>query len=306
MLPREEEEGRTDKIEASKKKIAPRPAIAILRFMRRARSTTEKKPLKPYKSSRIALSWNQKTADAATIDVARGCPGCELSAAPCYAKKMAQMAAIDHGCVVSQRLSSSFLETQLETYKGSWIRIGCTSDPSLDWAKTAQVVESCLVSGIIPVIVSKIHEPIPDYSSLVGAQLQVSVSGLQTAEQSERRLHAMIVAKAWGIQVVMRLVSAVWIHGSAEEAEQERMVAFARAIGIEILETPLRIYSTSSIYQLVEKSQYHRHVSPISGLPATEYTAGLVVADAKPCFSTCSPPPTEHDPRGCAHQCCTR
>jgi hypothetical protein len=263
---------------------------------------------RPYQASRVRIIGNHKTDGA--IDPVRGCTGCELTS-DCYARKMARIGRTEHGTPIRQILDSVFLAKQVKRYaqhSHSWIRIGCVGDPSFDWELTTDVCRIVHDAGVTPVIVSKIHQEIPrDLAASIAetSLLQVSVSGLQTERQRETRLTTLLRHRTLGGRVGMRFVSARWLEGSAPDEEQRALTFWAQSHGVAILDTPLRLNRCGPSWALVEQSAYHRHCSPMSGALATEYTAGLVIEGALPCYSTCSPVwRAAYDP-GCAHQCGT-
>lgn len=263
------------------------------------------KMMRRYKAGLVQIRQNHKTDGA--IDPVRGCIGCELRD-QCYAKTMAGIGRTEFFQPVVQTLDERKLTRQLRSYRHDWIRIGCTGDPSLAWATTARVVELCAATNVRPVVVTKVHERVPGnfLAILAGlAQVQVSVSGLEDARQRVRRLGTVERLTAAGGDVVLRLVSGAWRDGSPQAAEQDRLVSWANQRGLPILDTPLRVFRTTAAWDLLDQAKYRRHVSPISGQPGCRYCAGLLIDQAFPCYSTCSPTATRHDP-GCPHQCATR
>ena len=264
---------------------------------------------RPYQASRVRIIGNHKTDGM--IDPVRGCLGCELSP-ECYARKMARMGRTDHGIPVRQILDPVFLAKQVKRYAQhphDWIRIGCVGDPSFDWELTTEVCRIVRDAGVTPVIVSKIHQAIPRKCAASLAEtslLQVSVSGMQTQRQGETRLATVLRHRSLGGAVMIRLVSARWLAGSAPDKRQTALAFWAQSHGVTVLDTPLRLRRTGPFWALVEQPVYHRHCSPMSGTLGIEYSAGLVIEGALPCASTCSPVwRAAYDP-GCAHQCGTK
>lgn len=256
-----------------------------------------------YLARKLELAYNNKTGEAATLDPVHGCVGCELRDAPCYAEKMCAMNKVDFWRPIPQELDAAFLAGQLRRYRArghTWLRIGCKGDPSLAWETTRQLTSLARDAGIVPVVVTKLHNRLTA-SLAPGTQLQVSVSGAMTQEQTDRRLATL--ARYPG--AVMRLVSFAWLPQSPEDALQQGLVDWAHSHGVRILETPARVYATRGLWQRLDTARYHRHISPMSGREVSEYCAGLLVPGAAACYSTCSPVPTGNDPVGCSHQCLT-
>jgi len=265
-----------------------------------------------YKADRIKIQRNRKTGEAGTIDIQRGCPGCELRNAPCYAAKGARMTNLNFFHPVKRIFDRELLKKQLKNYQHEWIRIGCISDPSLDWETTAEVAELCRQHKITPVIVSKIHKtPVKqaiEKLDFAEAQVQVSLSALMAGNypKSIRRFIGIYCLEG-SVKLVMRINSMAFPKGSNSWKNQELLVKFCHERELPILETPVRLFKTSPIWKLVDQKRYHRHKSPISGALDSQQTAGLVIPNAYPCFSTCSPIPNKEtgDP-GCPHQCVTK
>jgi len=259
-----------------------------------------------YITTDIQLFYNQKTGDQATIDTTRGCQGCELKEAPCYAAKMARLHNINFFYPVKQRLKRNLLQKQLEKYSGSWIRVGCTSDPSLDWDQSSEVCEMIRDAGKIPVIITKLFNPPTgnDVDRLEKAQTIVHVSTSAISKLQNQRRRKIIEEKLRGkVRVVNRIVTMAYKNKKLQDRQEELI---QKAGKDPICETPLRIFRTSPLWKLVNPSRYHRHSSPISGHLDNQLTAGLLIPGAFPCYSSCSLVPTETDSVGCRNQCCTR
>lgn len=263
-----------------------------------------------YKRDYIKLIKNQKTKEVATIDIAKGCKGCELKHAPCYAFKMARMSGLDFFTPVPQKLKISLLEKQLQKYNLDWIRIGCISDPSLNWEITSQICRLASEKNITPVIISKIYSALSQETleSLVRdkAQLQVSTSGLMSRRQKDQRLSTIINYKKLGGKIVNRINSAVFKENSKAYKLQENLILFSQQEEIPILETPLRTFKTSPLYSLLDSRRYKKHLSPLSGKYDSQSSAGLIIPNTYACYSTCSPTPIGNYDPGCSHQCCTK
>jgi len=268
------------------------------------------KELRTYKQDRVRLEFNRKTGDAGTIDVTRGCVGCELKNAPCYAAKMARLTNLNFFSPVERELNPTYLKKQLNRYPLDWVRIGCISDPSLDWDKSMKVCGIVNSKGKMPVVISKLHK-IPLFKTLdclkeTNSILQISISALATRRKITIRHNCLQIAKKQGVSVVSRINSAAFPEGSRLKKIQDELISWAAERDIPIIDTPIRLFKTSPIWKLVDKNKYHRHLSPMSGKLDSQRTAGLVIPNAYACFSTCSPTPTKEADPGCYHQCCTR
>jgi hypothetical protein len=264
---------------------------------------------KYYCPTKIAIQHNKKTGEAGTIDVHRGCPGCELKDAPCYAAKGAARVGINFFHPVKRPLDEKFLSRQLKNYSLPWIRVGCISDPSLNWKTSARVCEILHDHGKTPVIVTKIYTELQDtiLTKLLKSEaiVQVSTSALASNEPQLSRLINLFKANTAGLRTSLRLNTAKFPQGNTLDAKQEELIILAAEAQIPILETPIRLFRTSPLWNLVDQSQYHRHLSPISGRLDNQRTAGLLIPNAWPCFSSCATGPSGNDPVGCPHQCLT-
>lgn len=265
--------------------------------------------MKHYKSGDICLLSNRKTGEVGTLDIRRGCFGCELSKAPCYAAKMAHMTGIDFFYPVEMTLNEDRLQRQLQNYKPLWVRIGCNSEPSLDWEKTTRICELVKEAGKIPVVISKAHKDISSEQvarlAETNVRLQVSTSAFSKEAQDKRRNRLLVLAIAEGIPSSLRIVSGQFKEPTYTlKQEYHRLCAIAAKI--PIIDTPLRIFKTSPLYKHLDSSAYKRHLSPLTGKLDNQQTAGLVIDGAYPCFSSCSREPRKEfsDP-GCKHQCLT-
>ncbi len=266
--------------------------------------------MKTYKPDKIKLQHNNKTGEAGTIDIFRGCPGCEMKNAPCYASKGASRIGIDFFSPVRREFDKNLLEKQLQKYNLDWVRIGCISDPSLDWSTTCDVVDLIHAEKKTSVIITKVYNT-PTASQLerlskAKALLQISVCGVTPKKKIKQRQQVVLTAKEIGIEVSWRINSAIWKPKSRAERTQLHLVTFAQGQQIPILDTPIRLFKTSPFWNLVSQDSYHRHLSPISGKLDNQRTAGLLIKDAYPCYSTCADGPKDNDPVGCPHQCLTR
>lgn len=265
--------------------------------------------MKLYKKDKIQLQHNNKTGEAGTIDIFRGCPGCELKNAPCYAAKGAARTGIDFFQPVERELDQKLLEKQLDKYEISWVRIGCISDPSLDWNKTCKVSELVRGANKTPVIITKVYN-FPSSAHLKRlqnseAQVQISVCGVTPTSKVKERQELAASLKLNKIDVVWRIISALWKKDSKARKVQDELISFSRRARISVIDTPIRMFKTSPLWKLVDQDQYHRHLSPISGKLDNQKTAGLIIPYAYPCFSTCTDhSKSDFDP-GCLHQCCT-
>ncbi len=266
--------------------------------------------LKTYKQDRISLQHNNKTGEAGTIDIFRGCKGCELgkTAGICYAAKGAARTGIDFFQPIRRHFSKKFLQDQLKKYKLDWVRIGCISDPSLDWTTTCEVVDLVRQANKTPVIITKCFEtPIESHLESLAANktiLQISVCGMTPLGKLKDRQRVADQAMKKGIKVGWRINSAVWKNKSAAKT-QSYLISWARENYIDIIDTPLRLFRTSSFWNHIDKASYKRHLSPISGKLDNQRTAGLIIPDAYPCYSTCSKGPNGNDKIGCKNQCLT-
>jgi len=264
---------------------------------------------KTYKVDKVKLEHNRKTGEVGTIDVIRGCCGCELRNAPCYAAKCARMTGIDFFHPVRRLLDLSLLERQLKRYSPDWVRIGCISDPSLDWDSTCSVCQVVRQAGKTPVVITKVHR-FPSDSNLASlssskAIVQVTLSALQSTRAGERRWRLLKLSGADGLVTASRIVSAAW-RPERLNRRQDGLVTASRELGLPIVDTPLRLFRTSPLWKLVDQTRYSRHRSPLSGKMDSQLTAGTLIEGAYACFSSCSPTPTATDPVGCPHQCLTR
>lgn len=265
--------------------------------------------MKTYKKDKIQLQHNNKTGEAGTIDLLRGCNGCEISSV-CYAAKGARRLGIDFFQPIRREFDKSLLEKQLKRYKIDWVRIGCISDPSLDWKTTLGVVKLVRKHNKTPVVITKAFETPSDQTlEDLGTQrthLQISVCGFTPAEKVTKRKLLALEARQAGLRVSWRINSGEWKEGSKPQKVQSELINFARANKIPIIDTPLRMFQTSPFWKHVEQSKYHRHLSPISGKLDNQRAAGLIIPGAYACYSTCAEGPKDNDPVGCVHQCCTR
>lgn len=265
--------------------------------------------MKTYKQDKIQLQHNNKTGEAGTIDVYRGCPGCELKSI-CYAQKGASRTGIDFFQPVKREFDQNLIKRQLKRYGIDWVRIGCISDPSLDWKTTAEICKLVNKAGKKPVIITKLYKSLSDKTlvdlSNANAYLQISVCGITSPKKTRVRKQFALDAKQCGIKVSWRINSAFWKMGSKAEKSQQDLITFARDSKIEIIDTPIRLFKTSPLWNLIEEEKYHRHLSPISGKLDNQRTAGLIISKAHACYSTCADGPKDNDPIGCPHQCLTR
>lgn len=264
---------------------------------------------KTYKRDKVSIQYNRKTGEAGTIDIYKGCPGCELRNLPCYAAKGAARVGINFFSPVKRDIDLALLKRQLQNYDPAWIRIGCISDPSLSWSRTLMVCSLCKEYDKAPVIVTKLHED-PDDIHLqlikaTGAMLQISMSALARNSDRVRRISTMIRAAQMGMKVACRINTATFKEGSRLADIQNNIVEAARNYGVPLLETPIRLFQTSPLWNQLDQSEYHRHMSTISGKLDNQRTSGLLLSNSYPCFSTCAPGPSGNDPVGCPHQCLT-
>lgn len=265
--------------------------------------------LKTYKQDTICIQHNKKTGEAGTIDIYRGCPGCELRHAPCYAAKGAARVGIDFFSPVERRFLVGRLAKQIERYNPSWVRIGCISDPSLDWETTIKISKLLSERNKISVVVTKVHQ-VPTDEQLISLKenntiLQLSMSAFSGPTISLRRLEVLQRAVSLGVKTSCRLNSAALVEGGNRWKNQDFIISKALETKTPILETPIRMFKTSPLWKMVDQEKYHNHFSPISGKLDNQMTAGLIIPDSYACFSTCSPIPTKNDPVGCPHQCLT-
>ncbi len=264
--------------------------------------------LKTYKKDRIQLQHNNKTGEAGTIDIFRGCPGCELKTV-CYAAKGAKRAGIDFFRPIRRAYDEKLLKRQLKNYTLSWVRIGCISDPSLDWETATEVATLVKEAKKIPVVITKAYKsPTKDQLSKLAkanTNLQISVCGMTPAQHITRRSVLAEKALSVGIDTIWRIISAEWKKDTGGDKAQKYLLSLAKGLDIQIIDTPMRVFKTSRLWNHVDQSKYHRHLSPISGKLDNQRTAGLIIKNAFPCFSTCSKDPTENDKVGCSHQCMT-
>jgi hypothetical protein len=262
-----------------------------------------------YVQDKIQLQFNQKTVEAGTIDVYRGCPGCELRNAPCYASKGATRAGIDFFQPVKRSFDKGLLKRQLDHYELDWVRIGCISDPSIDWNTTSEICQVIRNKGKTPVVISKIHKTPADRHLEILRQthsnLQVSSSAFAAKKEMRDRKRIIKESIDFGIKVSSRINSAALKKETRFAGLQDELIQEARDLEIPILETPLRFFKNSSFWKHLDQGLYHRHKSPISGNLDNQQTAGLIIENAYPCFSSCSKFPTETDPIGCQNQCLT-
>lgn len=260
-----------------------------------------------YKVQDIKINYNRKTKEAGTLDVVRGCIGCELKNAPCYAVKGCQITSTDFFSPQQQIFNPSKLRNQFKRYQSSWIRIGCTSDPSLDWNTVGLCLDILKDFKIKPVIITKLFNPLPDniihqVRELEG-NIQISLSGIQPTNSP--RLDALKTILSLEGKAVSRIISAPWNEGSKPYKKQRSLIEFSQKNKLPILETPLRIFKTSPFVNLIDMSKMHRHLSPISGKLDNQSCAGLILPERDfDCYSTCSIVGNEFDP-GCKHQCLT-
>ena len=266
--------------------------------------------LKTYKKDRIKLQHNNKTGEAGTIDIFRGCPGCEMKNAPCYAAKGAARVGIDFFQPIRRDFDKSLLEKQLKRYDIDWVRIGCISDPSLDWEITCQVAELISQHEKKAVIITKLYE-MPSEQQLkriskTPGNLQISISGMTPRKAINDRFAIAQQAHKLGVQTLWRINSARWKLDSKADKTQEELIQMADGEAIDIIDTPIRLFKKSPFWKHVEQDQYHRHLSPISGKLDNQQCAGLIIPEAYPCYSTCADGPRGNDPIGCQHQCVTR
>lgn len=266
--------------------------------------------LKTYKVDRVSLQHNKKTGEAGTIDIFRGCPGCEMKNAPCYAAKGAARVGIDFFQPIRRVFDKSLLEKQLKRYEIDWVRIGCISDPSLDWETTCEIAELIDSHGKKPVIITKLYE-IPSNQQLerlarTTGNLQVSVSGVTPRKTVGKRFAIAQEAHKAGLSTAWRINSARWKPDSKADKVQESLIYMADEEGLPIIDTPIRLFKTSPFWAHVDQEKYHRHLSPISGKLDNQRTAGLIIPEAYACYSTCADRPKGNDPIGCPHQCLTR
>jgi hypothetical protein len=259
--------------------------------------------MKLYKEDKIKLQHNNKTGEVGTIDILRGCNGCENKSI-CYAAKGARRMGIDFFQPVKREFDKNLLERQLDKYDLDWVRIGCISDPSLDWDTTCKVTDLISAANKKPVVITKL------FNNRV--QLQISISGITPEKKIAVRKRIAYKYLFQDAQVTWRINSAIWKKNSKPEKTQENLISFAEKSDIPILDTPIRLFKTSPIWKLVEQEEYHRHKSPISGKLDNQRTAGLIIPKAYPCYSTCSNGPNippygnGNDETGCENQCCTR
>jgi len=269
-----------------------------------------KPQLKTYVPDKIKLQHNRKTGEAGTIDILRGCKGCELKNAPCYASKGAKRTGIDFFQPVRREFDKSLLERQLKNYNIDWVRIGCISDPSLDWETTCKVTELVRAAGKTPVIITKCFNKLKETQlkrlADVEAHLQISICGMTPKNSIIKREHIAINAMKAGIHTRWRINSARWKPDGRADINQRNLISWAKGFNLLIIDTPLRLFQTSPFWKHVDQTKYHRHISPISGKKDNQRTAGLVIPDAYACFSTCADGPHDNDPVGCPHQCVTR
>jgi len=265
--------------------------------------------MRKYRAGDICLLSNRKTQEVGTIDVKRGCVGCELAKAPCYASKMAQITAINFFAPVTMTLNRRKIERQLSLYSENWVRIGCSSEPSLDWKKTIEVCNLIRESNKTPVIISKGFNVLTKEiaSSLVESSpiVQISVSAFQSKAQEQKRFKSLIASREAGLKTSLRIVSCMPKKKEIIDY-QEKLISFARKENFIIIDTPLRLFTTSPLYKKVDTTKYFRHHSPLSGKLDNQYTAGLIIEKSFPCFSSCSRlPRKEFQDPGCDHQCLT-
>lgn len=264
---------------------------------------------KVYAKDKVTLQHNQKTGEVGTIDIFRGCLGCEMSKS-CYAAKGARRTGINFFQPIRRDYDERLLKKQLKNYEIDWVRIGCISDPSLDWSTTNKVIALLSEAGKKAAVITKVYN-IPaeeDINELAKGDLniQISVCGLTPIREVKKRKAFAIRLKDKGILLGWRINSAAWKKESKAERVQNDLILFAREKRIEIIDTPLRLFTNNNFWNHVDQNLYHRHLSPISGKLDNQRTAGLIIPDSYPCYSTCSPTPTEFDPIGCKHQCLTR
>jgi hypothetical protein len=270
--------------------------------------------VKLYKKDKIKLQHNNKTGEVGTIDVLRGCCGCECSKI-CYASKGARMTGINFFSPVKRIFDKKLLERQLSKYNLDWVRIGCISDPSLDWETTCEIVKLVRAYNKTPVVITKAHNYPTDTNLTTLAEcdvnLQISVCGMTPRKKVFARQILMRDAFMDSINVSWRINSAAWKPDSKPARVHEILIAMAKVFNVPIIDTPIRLFKTSPFWKHVDQTKYHRHLSPISGKLDNQRTAGLIIPEALPCYSTCSPKPTippygnGHDEFGCPHQCNT-
>jgi len=218
---------------------------------------------------------------------------------------------IDFFQPIRRDFDKRLLEKQLERYEIDWVRIGCISDPSLDWNTTCDVAELVHEHGKTPVVITKVYKT-PTGKKLErlaasNAVLQISVCGFTSRRDLGKRKRLAIKAKHLkGVNVAWRINSGRWHRDRKPAKVQADLVGFAKTIDIPIVDTPLRLFQTSPFWKHVDQEKYHRHMSPISGKLDNQRTAGLIIPGAYACYSTCADGPKGNDPVGCPHQCLTR
>lgn len=266
--------------------------------------------MRRYQKDRVRIEYNRKTGEAGTIDVARGCVGCEIRSS-CYASKMAKLTNIDFFDPVIRDFDEKLLRRQLSKYENTWVRMGCISDPSLHWNNTIKVCQLCQEFNKTPVVITKCHKMLTEKKvkelMSCGTVLQITFSGFAGERQTRlrRELFDRAVNYSKSLEKVSARVVSAKLKPGKQAIRQANIVGSMKDLGAPIVDTPLRLFKTSPLWRLVDQTQYHRHLSPISGKLDNQRCAGLIIDGAYPCYSSCSATPTETDKVGCSHQCLT-
>lgn len=238
--------------------------------------------MKKYKKITIDISGNRKTSNA--IDTVRGCTGAAKRKGgcygSCYAAKLAHMAGIDFSKPVRNILDEARLEKQLAKNESTWIRIGVSGDPSLNWKDTVRVCELTRAAGKIPVLMTKAWvKPTDEMLKKLAAcktQLQISISALDTKKELLRRLDTLRrYAILYKDGCTFKVTTAPFSDPKIKH-RQDELMALAKKNEFKIMELPLRTFQTSSYADKLAWNVMRKHVSPISGKEDNQWTAGML------------------------------
>lgn len=145
----------------------------------------------------------------------------------CYANKIAVRYGIDFTISVTRKLTPANrigIFCTVRDHPSSWYRIGVAGEPCHDWDSTVDVCEALKGTGKTPVIITKHWIPLSDDHiqrlNHVGAVVNTSVSGLDSAPQIKHRVAQIKRLASGGVCSVTRVVTCE--YGTSQWAREAK------------------------------------------------------------------------------------
>lgn len=204
----------------------------------------------------LTASENQK--GVLDVDTVKGCTA-GMAAKPeggcygeCYAAKTATRYGIDFTQSVSRKPTKQGWKSvyfAVKDYYATWYRIGTAGDPSHDWENTLTVIEGLHSTGKTAVIITKHWVVLTDEQlsrlKAVGAVVNTSTSGLDSAAQTVHRVRQIERIHAAGVRSVNRIVTCEYGDTSEWARTAKARQDYLLSLKFPIIDNPLRASSAN-------------------------------------------------------------